>query len=256
MESATLRPTPTMQGPTRVGLIGVLLALAAGAWVLTGHRMEGMDAGPGTDLGGFGWFAVSWLVMMAAMMLPSLLPAALAFARAGQRTVAAFVVGYLAAWMAAGLVAYLIFEAVHSLDLAFLTWHRAGRFLAAGVIMAAAAYQLTAAKTGCLERCRDPLRMTITRRGEVRSDLWGGLRHGAWCVGCCAGLMAALFALGVMSLTWMAAAAAVIAAERVLPPRTHAVYGVAVALAVLGIWMAVAPGSLPGLTLPGSMGGM
>jgi predicted metal-binding membrane protein len=68
--------------------------------------------------------------------------------------------------------------------------------------------------------------------------------------------MAALFALGVMSLTWMAAIAALVAAERLLPVRTHAVYGVAIALAVLGIWMALAPADLPGLTQPGSMGGM
>jgi predicted metal-binding membrane protein len=68
--------------------------------------------------------------------------------------------------------------------------------------------------------------------------------------------MAALFALGVMSLTWMVAVAALVAAERLLPWRSHAVYAVAVALAVLGIWLAVAPGHLPGLTLPGSMSGM
>ncbi len=217
--------------------------------------MQGMDAGPGTDLGGLGWFAVSWLVMMAAMMLPSLVPAALAFARPSRRTVAPFVIGYLVAWTAAGLVAYLVFEVVRSLDLAFLAWHRAGRFLAAGVVVAAAAYQLTAAKAGCLERCRDPLGLASARLGGA-GGLRGGLRHGSWCIGCCTGLMAALFALGVMSLTWMVAIAALIATERLLPWRTHAVYGVAVALAVLGIWMALAPSDLPGLTLPGSMAGM
>ncbi len=253
--SATLRPTPP-PGLTRVWLSGVLLALAACAWVLTADRMQGMDAGPGTQLGGLGWFAVSWLVMMAAMMLPSLVPTALAFARGGQRTVVPFVVSYLAAWTAAGFAAYLIFEVVRSLDLAFLAWHRAGRFIAACVILAAAGYQLTATKAGCLERCQDPLRLVSTRRPGARTGVWGGLRHGAWCVGCCAGLMAALFVLGIMSLTWMLVIAALIAAERLLPWHTHAIYGVAVALTVLGVWMAVAPGSLPGLTLPGSMGGM
>jgi predicted metal-binding membrane protein len=213
-----------------------------------------MDAGPGTDLGGLGWFAISWLVMMAAMMLPSLIPAALALARDGQRRVAPFVVAYLVVWAVAGFVAYLIFDAVRSLDLAFLTWHRAGRFLAAGVILAAAAYQLTATKAACLEHCRHPLRPISARRAGASAGLWSGLRHGAWCVGCCAGLMTALFALGVMSLTWMIAIAALIAAERLLPWHPHAVYGVAVVLAVLGIWMAIAPETLPGLTLPGSMG--
>jgi predicted metal-binding membrane protein len=251
MESATLRPPPS-SSLTRIGLSGALLALAGGAWVLTDHRMQGMDAGPGTDLGALGWFAVSWLVMMAAMMLPPLVPAALAVARLSWRTIAPFVISYLAAWTAAGFVAYLVFEAVRSLDLAFLAWHRAGRFLAAGVIVAAAAYQLTATKARCLERCRDPLRPAGAGRAGTSDGFLGGLRHGSWCVGCCVGLMAALFALGVMSLTWMVAIAASIATERLLPWRTHAVYGVALALTVLGIWMALAPGDLPGLTLPGS----
>ena len=243
-------------GLTRVGLVGALLAVAAGAWVLTGDRMEGMDAAPGADLGDLGWFAVTWLLMMAAMMLPSLVPAALAFARAGERTVAPFVGGYLAAWTAAGLVAYVLFEAVRSLDVAFLAWDRAGRYVAAGVILAAAAYQLSAAKAGCLQRCRTPLRLAREEPGGAGGGLRGGLRFGGYCVGCCAGLMATLFALGVMNVTWMVVVAALIAAERLLPWRTPAVYGLAATLAVLAIWMAVAPGDLPGLTLPGSMNGM
>ena len=85
-----------------------------------------------------------------------------------------------------------------------------------------------------------------------------GLRHGSACVGCCAGLMAVLFVLGVMSLTWMVAVTALIAAERLAPWRTPAVYGVAAALAVLAIWIAVDPGySFPAWTLPAApMGGM
>ncbi|MCW3064894.1 MAG: Protein of unknown function transrane, metal-binding protein, partial [Solirubrobacterales bacterium] len=149
--SAALRSTPPLPRPTTAGVAAALLALAAGAWVLTADRMAGMDAGPGTALGGVGWFAVSWLVMMAAMMLPSLVPAALASARAGGRTVASFVTGYLAAWTAAGLVAYGAFDAVRALDPAFLGWDRAGRYVAAGVILLAASYQLTAAKADCLD---------------------------------------------------------------------------------------------------------
>jgi hypothetical protein len=54
----------------------------------------------------------------------------------------------------------------------------------------------------------------------------------------------------------MAAVAALVAVERLLPWRAPAVYTVAAALAVLAIWMAVAPADLPGLTIPGAMGGM
>jgi predicted metal-binding membrane protein len=252
MESALPRSAAQVPRPTRAGLAAVLLALAAGAWLFTADRMAGMDAGPGTALGGLGWFAVSWLVMMAAMMLPSLVPAALASVRAGGRTVAPFVTGYLAAWSAAGLAAYGVFKAVRALGPAFLGWDSAGRYVAAGVILLAAGYQLTAAKANCLDRCRTPAHLAWAAGGGLRA----GLRHGAACVGCCAGLMAALFALGAMSLTWMVAVAALIAAERLLPWRAPAVYAVAAVLAVLAIWMAVAPADLPGLTIPGAMGGM
>ena len=96
--------------------------------------------------------------------------------------------------------------------------------------------------------------LAIEERSGVGGGLRGGIRHGGHCVGCCVALMAALFALGVMSITWMVLIAALIAAERLLPWRAAAVYGVAVTLAVLGIWVAVAPGDLPGLTIPGLMG--
>jgi predicted metal-binding membrane protein len=78
-----------------------------------------------------------------------------------------------------------------------------------------------------------------------------GLGNGAWCFGCCWALMASLFALGVMSVTWMAVVAGLIAIEKTMPWRRVASYGTAVVLAVLGVMMLVAPGALPGLTVPG-----
>jgi predicted metal-binding membrane protein len=220
--------------------IGALLALAAGAWALTAERMQGMDPAPGTGLGGVGWFAVTWLVMTAAMMLPALVPAALRVARPG---VPAFVAGYLGLWTAAGLAAYGAVAAVRALHIGFLSWGQAGRYVAAGVLLVAAGYQLTARKSRCLDRCR-------------AAASGSGLRHGTYCVGCTAWLMASLFALGVMNLTWMVAVAALIGAERLLPWRTPAVWGVAATLAVLALWIAIAPGDLPGFTLPGSMARM
>jgi predicted metal-binding membrane protein len=79
-----------------------------------------------------------------------------------------------------------------------------------------------------------------------------GVEHGAWCVGCCWALMAALFALGMMSLAWMALVAALIAVEKLLPSRTIANRGVAAVLIVLGIGVAFAPQHVPGLTAPDS----
>src|SRR5436309_1976214 len=98
--------------------------------------MRGMDMGPGTDLGGLGWFLGIWVTMMAAMMLPSALPVVL------------------------------------------------------------------------------------------------------------------LFALGVMSLLWMAIVAALVFAEKVVPAGDKLSPLVAVALVAVGVWIAIDPGSFPGLVQP------
>jgi predicted metal-binding membrane protein len=82
-----------------------------------------------------------------------------------------------------------------------------------------------------------------------------GAEHGLWCVGCCWALMAALFALGVMSIAWMAFVAGLIAVEKMLPWRRPATYGVAAVLLLLGLLLVVAPAAVPGLTIPGG-GGM
>lgn len=79
-----------------------------------------------------------------------------------------------------------------------------------------------------------------------------GTKHGAWCVGCCWALMAALFALGVMSIAWMAFVAALIAAEKMLPWRRAATYGTAVILLLLAVLLVAAPDAIPGLTIPDS----
>ena len=79
-----------------------------------------------------------------------------------------------------------------------------------------------------------------------------GAEHGANCVGCCFGLMVVLFALGVMSLFWMALVAGVIVVQKLVPHAERVVPVVAAALVALGIWVAAAPDSVPGLTQPTS----
>src|SRR5919201_1959448 len=79
--AATLRRTPPLPAVVQGALIAALLAIAAVCWAVTDDRMGGMDAGPGTELGGVGWFLVVWVTMMAAMMLPSLAPMVLGRAR-------------------------------------------------------------------------------------------------------------------------------------------------------------------------------
>jgi predicted metal-binding membrane protein len=250
---ATLSRTPPRPAPVRVGLVACLLVVAAGAWAVTGDRMDGMDAGPGTDLGGLGWFAVVWVTMMAAMMLPSIAPMVLAHARAQIGATPAFVAGYLLTWAAVGVLGYGLIEGVRSLDLGVLAWDEAGPYVAGGAILAAAIYQLSPLKNRSLRRCRNARAFVSEhwRPGPVGA-LRMGIEHGRVCVGSSWALMAALFALGVMSIGSMVLVAALIAIEKLLPWPTVTTRGIAVLLAVLGIALAFAPGDVPGLTVPGS----
>jgi predicted metal-binding membrane protein len=246
---------PPVRG--QLAAIALLLALAGGAWALTDLRMAGMDGGPGTDPGAFGFYISTWVVMMAAMMLPSAGPMVLMHRRMQRSTGAtsAFVAAYLLVWAASGLVAYGVLELGRSLAGGFFAWGHAGRATAAALLLAAAIYELTPLKNACLGRCRSPLAFVLgSWRHGRRGALAMGVEHGAWCLGCCWALMVALFALGAMSLTWMLVVAALIAAEKLLPWRTAATWGVAVALAVLAIGVAVSPAHIPGLTIPAGSG--
>jgi predicted metal-binding membrane protein len=221
-------------------LFGVVLL----AWVVTVERMRGMDAGPGTDLGGLGWYLGIWVTMTAAMMLPSEVPAALLVARfrRGLPTVL-FIAGYLAVWTAYGLAAYALFRFVTSFDTGWLAWDEAGPYLAGGGVAAAGIYELTSLKQVSLRRCRRP--------HADGPALRSGLASGLHCVGCSGGLMAVLFALGLMSVVWMVVVAGAIFAEKVLPQGLQLTRPIAVALLALALWVAVSPSTVPGLTEPG-----
>lgn len=164
MESATLR-RPSPRALARMGLVALLLTVAAVGWALTADRMRGMDAGPGTDLGGLSWFIVAWVTMMAAMMLPLVTPIVLAHARIKRErkdsppltsATALFIAGYLFSWGIAGVLGYMIVEGVRSLAIDFLAWENGGPYVAGGVLLGAALYQLTPLKDACLRECRSP----------------------------------------------------------------------------------------------------
>jgi predicted metal-binding membrane protein len=254
-----LRPIFTA-ARSRLGLIALLLILAALAWWFTVDRMRGMDAGPGAELGSLAWFLGIWLVMMAAMMFPSVAPTvALYSSMTKKRSPAAplvFACGYLLTWTAAGLLAFAVSELGRRVFGDVLSWDREGRWVAGGILVLAAVYELTPLKAVCLTKCRSPLGFLV---GSWRNGLAGalqmGARHGAWCVGCCWALMASLFALGVMSIAWMALVAALIAAEKTLPWRRGVTYGTAAILLALGVLLVAVPEAIPGLTIPdeGSM---
>ncbi len=241
----------------RLGLVLVLFALAAVGWWWSADRMRGMDDGPWSSLGALGWFLGVWVVMMAAMMFPSVAPTVALYARMTRKRAPLlpllFTAGYLLVWIGAGVVAFLIGAAVARVSGDVFAWDRAGRWVAGATLLVAAVYELTPLKDVCLGKCRSPLGFLL---GSWRDGPSGavrmGARHGAWCVGCCWALMASLFALGVMSVAWMAFVAALIAVEKTVPWRRVATYGTAALLLALGVLLLAAPGAVPGLSIPDS----
>lgn len=223
-----------------------------------------MDMGPGTDPGTLAFWVSAWVVMMGAMMFPSIAPMVVMHVRVqqGKRAkgqdpplggTALFVGGYLLAWSTAGLAGYVALRVGHELSPGFLAWDEGGPYVAGAVIFAAAIYQLTPLKDVCLRKCRDPFAFVLTawrpgRAGALRM----GIEHGGWCIGCCWALMAALIALGVMSMGWMVFVAALIAAEKLLPWKAVANRSIAILLAALGLAVAFSPQDVPGLTEPSS----
>lgn len=244
---------------SRLGLVALLLLLAGLAWWASASQMAGMDAGPGADLGALGWFVGVWVLMMAAMMFPSVAPTVALYSRMTRRRSPVrpvlFTAAYLLVWSAVGVFSYGLFELGRHWFGAQLSWDAGGRWAAAAVIATAAVYELTPLKNACLARCRSPLGFLL---GDWREGSAGavemGTKHAAWCVGCCWALMAALFALGVMSLVWMAVVAAVITAEKTLPWRRAVLWTTTAALLVLAVLVVAAPHAVPGLVVPGSAG--
>src|SRR3989442_8264692 len=106
---------------------------------------------------------------------------------------------------------------------------------AAGVLtVAAGVYELTPLKRYCRRRCRTNCR--------------SGFQFGLYCVGSSIGLMVMLVALGVMSVTWMSVVAVLVLVQKLLPPRASIDVPLALAILALGIVIAVAPSSIPGLS--------
>jgi predicted metal-binding membrane protein len=243
--------------PREVSVAAALLLAALVAWIVTYERMQGMDMGPGTDLGGLGWYVGVWVTMMAAMMLPSVAPMVMTFARINETRQKApggtivFLAGYLLAWTLYGLLAYGVYRLAKHLAPGFFAWDNAGRWLAGGALIAAGLYELTPLKHFCLRHCRGPMHFVL---GGWRDGATGALRmgveHGLYCVGCCWGLMLVLFALGVMNVVWMVAVAILIFAQKLVPHGERLPTVFAVAFIGLGVWVAMSPASVPGLHVP------
>jgi predicted metal-binding membrane protein len=241
----------------RLGLVAVLFVVAGVGWWWTADQMNGMDNGPWTELGTLGWFIGVWVVMMAAMMFPSVSPTVALYARMTSAQPGGlpllFALGYLVTWAAAGALAFALAFAGGRAGGDVLSWDRAGRWIAGATLLIAAVYELTPLKDACLGKCRSPLGLLLGSWRDGRSGaLRMGARNGAWCVGCCWALMASFFALGIMSIVWMAVIASLIALEKTLPWRRVAAYGTTAVLLALSLLLLAAPAAVPGLTIPAS----
>jgi len=202
------------------------------------------DSMPGMmDSSPFGWIAGvgMWWVMMIAMMTPGAAPLVLLYGRVVRHhggeapSPAVFAssiyltAGYLAAWLAFSLAAAALQRVLQPAGLtsATMLWSKSAA-LSAGVLAAAGLYQLSPLKSACLRRCRGPVAF-LTRywRPGRLGALVIGLRHGAWCVGCCWMLMALLFVGGVMNLVWIAALGVLVLVEKLTPagPRVSKASG-------------------------------
>jgi predicted metal-binding membrane protein len=201
------------------------LGLAAASWVAAVQQMNGMHMGGVTGLGSFGFFVGLWVLMMAAMMLPGAVPAVVRHAHAiGQvRAVPLFIGSYLAIWTLVGVAVYALYRPP-------------GPLATGAIAIAAGVYELTPLKQHFRRRCHE----------SVRS----GFEFGLNCVGSSIGLMLLLVALGVMSITWMSAIAAIVLAQKLLPAKPAIDVPLALAIIGLGILIVLAPSSVPGFMPP------
>ena len=257
----------------RLNLLVALITLTVGAWALTlyqalemsapmdiavrggvtrdgmgGMAMAGMPAG-GWSFAGAITFGALWTVMMAAMMLPAAAPMVLIFAsaqaqRAGHAVVPTwiFVAGYLLIWALAGVLVYAAVQIGSDIATQLTSLERArwAPLALSATLVTAGLYQFTPMKRICLTRCRSPFAFVALywrdgRLGALRM----GMRHGAYCLGCCWALFAVLVAAGVMSLAWMLLLTAVVFVEKVLPDGQRAASLIGLALIGLGLGVGV-----------------
>ncbi len=221
-----------------------------------GMAMAGMAA-EGWSLGAFTAFLVAWAVMMAAMMFPAAAPMLLLVRRVSTQRQAAgnafvstwiFAAGYLLVWTAIGALVWVLVQLGSDLATDLGSADRAAwaPIALGATLMIAGIYQFTPLKRVCLRHCQSPLGFVLGhwREGRVGA-LQMGVRHGAYCLGCCWALFAVLVATGVMSLAWMLLLTLVVFAEKVLPVGRGTSRVVGAVFLVFGILVASGTTAMP-----------
>jgi predicted metal-binding membrane protein len=263
--SSAFTPSTLQQWRRRENVLPglTLLLLTMLGWVFITYQastMGGMQAMSGTrisTMGGFVPFVSGWTAMTAAMMIPATLPLIMLYhivarqrlnpirARVGM---AALLLGYIAVWTVAGLPVYVY-------ALAAETVGRFAAVLPAVLLVIGGVYQFTSLKRSCHVRCSNPLFFLMQKwKPGASGALRLGVLHGLDCLGCCAGLMIGLVALGMMNLALVFTAALIIFAEKTLPnshriARALGVLMLAGGVVLLGLtlWDGVQPEMNPGM---------
>ncbi|TFH46748.1 MAG: DUF2182 domain-containing protein [Lysobacterales bacterium] len=239
-----------------VSIMGMLIALAwltLWAWEASPYGRY-LDHGElaDIDLEGVGGvmttailYVVGWTLMTVAMMLPTTLPLLDIFNRLTIRRpdhpqlMALVVVGYLGVWLAFGVIAHIADSILHE-AFEHIAWLQANAWVfGAGPLLLAGVFQFTPLKHRCLDKCRTPLSFVMQRwRGsrERTHAFLLGVQHGAFCVGCCWALMAALFVFGVMNIHAIAILSTAVLLEKLAPARLHVDKIIGLGCILLGVW--------------------
>ena len=217
----------------RVFIASCIVLITALAWAYLIHLDRGMSSStakmgmvidaPWTGLDVFFTFTM-WSVMMVGMMATAAAPVLLVFSQtraarvegSASPSVVLFGLGYLAVWLGFSAFAALTQFALHQAAFLSPTMSVFSPRLAGAILIGAGVYQLTPLKRACLAHCQSPFGFLMSHWREGKSGAFQmGLRHGAYCLGCCWALMGVLFAVGVMNLAWVAVLAAFVLLEKI-----------------------------------------
>ena len=250
----------------RIAALALVAAVALLAWAYTVHQarlMDAMDAKMWREMNMSmndtkpSWAALDallvfamWTTMMAAMMVPGTAPMIAAFAQINRRRrargaphvpTAIFLGGYLLVWAGFSVLATALQWALQAMGLLTTMGESGSHYLSAALFLAAGLYQFSPLKQRCLAFCRSPDGFILSewRDGGLGAVVMG-VRRGLFCLGCCAALMALLFAVAVMDLRWVAALAALVTAEKLLPGAHAWRIGIGFALLAIGVGFAAA----------------
>lgn len=222
---------------TQSFILAVVLAVIFAAWTylffqyfqMTQQPMSSMWMPPSELLAwrftDFALVYLMWAVMMAAMMLPSAIPMILAFAKVCKRQHPApykltylFISAYLGVWLLFSSALALLQWQMHGLSWLSPMMDNQNKTSAIGILFLAGFYQFMPIKNACLQHCKTPMGFLLNEWQQGATGAFSmGVKHGAYCVGCCWAQMLIMFVVGVMNLLGMALITLLIIAEKFLP---------------------------------------